>query len=747
MSSISLVIRICLGLGAWAVAGPLWAVVDTTEPPASVQPQQAPTSADPAPRIIRGNDRIIGAPKVQPTPDGAANAFRFEDAPVLDVAHIILRQVLNVDYIVHPPVVGSVTMSTRGAVPADQALALLETALQANGLVLARDARGVFHVGRPESLKGVVAVPRVPTAAAALAPGHGVVVVPLQYVGAAEMAAILRPVLPADALNRIDNVRNLLVLTGSRPQVEGWLELVNVFDVDLLKGMSVALFPLKHATAKEVDAALRLLNPVSAALPTPGATPSRPASAAAASAAAAAASASATASSPLSDAFPLHGAIRVLPIERLNSVLVVTPRAHYLDEAKRWIEKLDQPGMGSAEPQLFVYPVQNGSARHLAEVLSGIFGGSTTAGSTGAGSGVAPGLMPVTGTTGGATGGISLGGARTGAATSAAGSFANNNTRTSVISATLGQNGPRVVADEANNALLIYSTGLEFKKIEATLARLDVPPTQVMIEASIIEVTLNDELRYGLQWTFNDSARNGLSGTGVISSAAGGALGGALAGFSYTLTNPLGQVRAVLNALATKSLVNIISNPSLMVLDNHVAQITVGNQQPVRSSQTITDGGNVTSSIQYKDTGVMLSVQPSVNAGDMVTLNIAQAVTDVGEVDEATGQRAFLQRQINSKVAVRSGEAIVLGGLIRDNSTNGKAGLPGLQDIPVLGKIFGSNNSSSNRTELLVVLTPRVVRTQVDARAVSDELRDRMKRLPLPEASTPWPGQPTERLP
>ena len=241
---------------------------------------------------------------------------------------------------------------------------------------------------------------------------------------------------------------------------------------------------------------------------------------------------------------------------------------------------------------------------------------------------------------------------------------------------------------------------------------------------------------------FSDKARGsaGLTGTGLLSSVAnvvgGIALGGtpALGGFSYTLRNSLGDVRAVLNALADKSLVKVISSPSLMVLDNHTASIAVGNQQPVRVGETVTTGGNITTNIQYKDTGVSLSVTPSVNAGNMVTMLLNQAVTDVGQVDQATGQRAFLQRQFSSKVAVRSGETLVLGGLIRDNTTTGKTGLPLLQDIPIFGSLFGTNSKNTNRTELLVVITPRVVRSEQDVRQVSQDLKDRMKTLypPLP---------------
>jgi general secretion pathway protein D len=673
-------------------------------------PQEPASLTDGKPHIMRGTDLMINPPKGGGVVVGSANAFRFEDAPLVDVVHVILRDILKVDYLIHSPLTGNVTLATRANVTADQAVYLLESALQANGIVMARDARGVYHVGKPEALTGIVAAPRL-AAGGTLAPGSGMVIVPLQYIGAAEMATILRPLMPPNGVVRVDTVRNLLILAGSRTQAEGWLDIVNTFDVDLLKGMSVGVFPLKFATIAEVDAALRMVSStgVSRSVTTPGSTAAgQPPPGAAPGAAAP------------TELSLMFGAIRVMPIERINSLLVVTPKASYLEQARLWIERLDRPGINASELQLNIYPVKNGSAKHLAEVMSGIFGDGKVGASRPAAPGVAPGLTPASATTSmfqGSSG--TLGGA------SALGSPSASAGRVSAASTTT--QGARIIADELNNAVVVYSLPGEYTKIEASLKRLDLPPTQVLIEASIIEVTLSDDLRYGLQWYFTDQARHGLSGKGVFSSLPGGVLGQALAGFSYTLTNSLGQVRAVLNALADKSLVKVISSPSLMVLDNHTAGISVGNQQPIQSGTTLTTGGNVTTSIQYKDTGVNLQVTPSVSAENIVTMDINQAVTDVGQIDAATGQRSFLQRQIISKVAVRSGETLVLGGLIRDNDTTDKQGLPGLVNIPVVGALFGTHTGSYQRTELLVVITPRVVRSDIDAREVGAELRERMK--------------------
>lgn len=699
------------------------------------------------PRILRGNDRVIAAPKNTLRVDGPPISFNFEEAPIAEVVRTILGDVIKADYVLHPPLNGTVTLSTKVPVAPDQAVFLLESALQANGLALLRDARGSYHVGRPDALKSIGSAVRQAGSGTTLPPGYGAIVVPLQYIGANEMAAILRPLMPADSMLRVDSVRNLLVLAGTRNQAEGWLDLVATFDVDLLKGMSVGVFPLKYATIKEVESALRL---VSGGAGASGA--STPAGNTAVTAQSASAGGAQGGLAGIGDSNPLFGALRIMPIERINSVLVVTPRAAYLEEARRWIERLDQPSDNGADAQLFVYQVKNVNARHLTSVLSGIFGDGKQQTNNVSGSGVAPGLSTSTGNAFGQQGGgANLFGGNSGSLTggfgSRTGGFSQNTTGTNMLGGRTGQGtggatataptaatlgSIRVMADELNNAVLVWSTRAEYAKIEATLKRLDLPLTQVLIEASIVEVTLSDDLQYGLQWEFSDNRANtGYTGVGRLSNTnttTPGSLVQPSSGFSYTLRNPAGNVRAVLSALSAKTSVKVLASPSLMVLDNHTASIAVGDQTPVQAGTT-SNLGVVTSNIQYKDTGINLIVTPSVNSGNIVTMQVEQSVTDVGGEDEITKQRAFLQRQLSSKLAVRSGESIVMGGLIQERGATSKSGVPLLHTLPVIGNLFGTTANEGKRTELIVVITPRVVRSDIDIKEVSEDLRDRMKGL------------------
>jgi general secretion pathway protein D len=707
--------------------------------PAVAQTQHAPQpppppAAESSVRIFKGSGEVIAPPAQRPSraPASKEVSFKFEQAPVREVVHAVIGELLGYTYVLHQPIAGTVTVSTAAPMAADQALSVLESVLQANGLLMAQDSAGVFHVGPPDALRGVVPAPKR-IEQAPLPPGFGTVIVPLKYIGASEMAEILRPIARPEALLRVDVLRNLLILAGSRNQIDGWLEIVRTFDVDLLKGMSVGVFPLQYTSVRDVDSALRSM-----------ASPDAGAAAPAAPAATGAAGATAPAAVAALPRHPLLGALRVIPVDRLNSLIVISPRAAYLDEVKEWIQRLDRPSGAGTEPRLFVYQVQNGSASHLASVLSALFGGGS--GLPGAAdSGVAPGLRSATGATARPSAGAAaalpqvgtsaLGGGTTGTRTGTAaglgaGTLPQAGARAGggagLASVALGA-GIRIVGDDLNNAVLVYAPPAEFRRIEDALKRLDAPATQVLVEATIIEVSLRDEMQYGLQWYFTDSNRAGLNGVGQLNTNNLGGIRPVQPGFSYSLIDSIGQIRVVLNMLADRSLIRVISSPSLMVIDNHTASIMVGDQQPIRSSETVTEGGNVTTSIEYKDTGVMLTVTPSVNSGEMVAMTINQSVVDVGSIDIATGQRAFLQRQIGSRVAVRSGEALVLGGLIRDNASKGSTGIPLLSNIPVVGALFGTQTQDSSRTELLVVITPRVVRTPHDARAVGAEMRDRMR--------------------
>lgn len=620
--------------------------------------------------LYLGTDKGVQLPTARPPIrlDGDAVMLNFEQAPLNEVIHTILGDTLGLDYVIENQVPGEITLRTRSPIPRAQLLPILESLLRNNNVLMIRGPNDRFFISGSANIRSTV-----PSFESSPAEGYSNVIVPLQYISATEMAEILKPVARDDTFVRIDQSRNLLILAGTQIQLEGWLDIVSTFDVDQLAGMSVGIFPLQNATVEEVVEELGHIM-----------------------------------SGPGGEGLPGIGAmVNIMPIDRLNSLMVVSPRAHYIEAIRGWVEELDTIDQAGAEPTLQVYPVRNGNAGQLAGLLSTIYGGSAKGGSTK--QGVAPGMAQAQSGSGMSADMPSRGGKSAGTG----GTF------------DLGDD-VRVVADEYNNSLLVYATPYEYQKIERILTKLDVVATQVLIEASIVEVTLRDDLEYGLEWAFDNNLGGGDTGSGLLN------LGGNLqpqAGFSYTITNSAGAVKAVLNTLAEKSLINVISTPSVLVLDNHTAAIHVGDQQPIQSQSTVTNGGNVQNSITYKDTGVKLQVTPSVNDGGLVTLDIDQSVTDVGPVDAATRQRSFLERNVSSRVAIRSGDSVVLGGLIRDNETEGKSGVPLLMDIPVVGALFSTTTQASTRTELLIFITPRVMEGDEDLRDLNREMRSRMRGL------------------
>ena len=726
-------------------------VAPSPAPAASAPKEQAQKNASSSTKLYPGNDQFFKrdkAPAIDPVlAKGDKVALNFENVTVSNLATALLGDLLKLNYTIDAGGETVVSLHTRQPLLRSQVLDVLDAVLLPHDLAIVRDNAGVYHVTKRTVTVG--ARPVVGASKFKDLSGAGTVIVPLNHIAAAEMAKILAPIAPREAIVYVDSLRNLLVLQGSKAQLGGWLEMVEAFDVDFLSGMSLGVFVLENANVNVVrDALQAMLGSDKSSDPySGGAGAASPAGAAPNASGGAAGGASATGSggsaSTAQMATPLGGLIRVFPVERLNALVVVTPRSHLLPQVETWIRRLDRP-TDTLEASLFVYPVQNGSALQLAEMLNGLFGGQS--GQAGSG-GVAAGSAPTQFSRG--TGSSGLGSAGSTGSSSSLSSGSSLGTGSSPLNSALGAGGNRtssnntsltstsqlsgnvrVVADEKRNALLIRAPRMEYRRIEQALRELDKAPMQVLIEASIVEVSLTGNLEYGVEWFLQNGLSRDRQGGALLDFGSSG-IGPKVPGFSYTISKA-NVVRAALNAVATKNQVRLLSSPSLLVLNNHTANIQVGQQQPILSSTSAATGSTfISQSITYKDTGVLLTVTPSVNAGGLISMDISQQVTDVGEEDSVTRQRSFQTRQIQTRVAVRSGESIVLGGLIRENDTNNRTGLPGLADVPVLGALFSNTSNQRNRTELLVLMTPRALEDDDQLRSASAEMRERMRSLSL----------------
>lgn len=605
---------------------------------------------------------------------GSGVALNFERASIREVVGVVLGDILKQTYIVEPGVEGEVTINSSKPIPRESLIPTLESLLQTQGAVLYQDETGGYRVAARSNLKGRGFMP---STSGKIKPGYNIQVVPLRYIPVAEMQKILEPLASPDAFVRVDTNRNLLVLAGTSSELSNLMATIRTFDVDVLQGMSVGLYKIKNVEAQIVAKNLDALFGESGNS-------------------------------------PMAGMVKIMPIEHMNSIMIISASPEYLKEMKSWVDRFDQAGPVAGQ-QLYVYKVQNGNAEHLAEMLSQIFSGkgSSRKNKGTLPSSLAPGLEPATvgngdtATAGGGKPKTMLGGG--------GGSDGVTIDPDAEV---------KIVADKTNNSLMILSSDAMYKQIQEALKRIDIMPMQVQVEATIMEVTLNESMEHGLQWYFrkNGNTFGGL-GLGSLGSSAPG-------GFSFSVSGGANGLEGVLSALARESDVKVISSPSVLVLDNQTAEIRVGDQQPIyASASSNADGEVLTQSVQYKDTGVSLTVTPHVNSNGLVKMDVNQDITDVGDEDTVTGNRSFLQRKIKSSIAVQSGETIVLGGLIRENKSQSDAGVPGLKDLPVIGRAFKNYSRSGKRTELLVLITPTAIKDQTGLVKTGQEMRDRMKRL------------------
>ena len=664
---------------------------------------------------IRGAEDFLGEPPPQRprqpiwVEDGEEGVLlKFEDTDLLAVTRTILGDILEKDYLIDSPISGTVSLSTERRMKREALLPLLEKLLVANGGALL-EQDGLYRVSGSERAARDAA--RAPITQIPGESGYRTMVVPLRQVAVEEMQRLLQPFLPPNSLLQIDPKRNLLILAGNPAQLEALLDTIRLFDVSWLKGMSMGLVRLQY-----VDPQV-LLADLERALEGSG------------------------------GRF-LNGLARIAPIKRLNALLIVTSKPALIDEFNTWIRRLDVTGR-QTEPRLFVYQVQNSKASDLAALLGEIL--RRDPGLTPPPPTLAPGLNPVRIESPLAEN------PQEGAGPPPPGAIPPTPPATPGEGVTLpiGRNEIRILADEVHNSLLILATPRDYRIVESALTRLDTMPLQVLIEARILEVSLDDELRYGVEWFFKNSV-GGKTGQGLLDLNNAGAdigqIGGttpalgdlrlATPGFSYALLRSAADVRVLFKALASESRINMLASPSLMVLDNQTANINIGNRIPVPSRQsvsTVSGSSPLVNEINYQDTGVILNVTPRINANGLVTMKVTQEVsnavsTRVANIDAPTIQ----QRKIESVVAVYSGQTVVLGGLIQEARRENYSGIPWLMDIPLLGNLFRSSGYETDRSELIILITPRAVSNQQEALQITEEFRSRLREFQL-DTQNPLP--------
>jgi general secretion pathway protein D len=522
-----------------------------------------------------------------------------------------------------------------------------------------------------------------------------------------------------------DPARNALLVSGGPTARDGLIGLIQAFDVDVLAGQSYALLPVGNGDAKDFASALQ-------------------------------------------DAFrgqsggALAGLVRVIPLSRINAVLIVSSQQHYIDEARRVYALIDRVRRQTLR-SWHVYYLQNSHSEDVAYVLQQAFtpgevtaqptanvrpqtgqpatgaSGNTIgngAGGLGSGSAGALGRSNLSGgISGSGSGGLQQGGAAS-AQPAAQPPAAGANPLLGGLSTggtDQGTDTLRVLPDDQNNAVLVYGTDREQGTMEAMLRKIDILPLQVRIDAVIAEVTLNDALQYGTQFFFKSGGINGILNTATQTpvNASASALNLNFPGF-FLGGSGAGGAPFAIQALQQVTTVHVLSSPELLVLDNQPARLQVGSVVPYlsqTSQSTITSNAPVVSSINYQQTGVIMEVTPRVNSGGLVTLDVMQDVSSVETgviTTPGVNSPTFDERNVTSRVVVQDGQTIGLAGLITDTASVGNGGIPWLKDVPLLGLLAGNQNNSRKRTELLILITPHVIHDQRDARTLTEDLREHM---------------------
>jgi general secretion pathway protein D len=689
----------------------------------------------------------------RPLPVASGNGYdlNFESAPVATVAKVVLGDIMQTGYTIDPRVQGTVSLVSVRPVPKSDIIFVLENALRISGVVLLRDTSGY----RLTPLGDAVGAGHVDSAGN-IEPGYGVSVVPLQYVSAQTLLKLMDSFATKPGVVRADVTRNLLLIQGTGPERRTAVETATSFDVDWMRGQSIGIFPVANSGPEPIIAELEKIvdsgeNGLNANL------------------------------------------VKVQPVARLNAIMVVTKKPALLRTVENWIKRLDRSD--TTRTSVHVYKVKYGDAKQIARVLTDMFGGGSSnslldspdnqiAPGSGTSTSGTSSFGNNTSSSSGASGsnsstqpgagfsnrlGTAFGGPQSGA--NAAGNLGQLDKGNGA-----GQGGGqpllqnvRITPDLVNNSLLIYADQGNYKVIESALRQVDQPQLQVAIDATIAEVDLTDELQFGVQ-TYLTSHALGLrpdqgsilnstatasptaaaaaaastastttTGTVAATSAAAGTavnsfISQAFPGFNF-LVGQQAQPAMILSALHNVTGVKVLSNPSLVVVNNQVATLQVGNQVPVSTGSAsvlnaaTASSNTIVNTVDYRNTGIILRVSPRVSANGDVRLEIEQEISNVVPSTNASTSLTptISERKVKSSISIANGQTVLLAGLIQDQKNENKSGIPLLDELQGIGNAFATQDNTKTRTELIIFIRPQIIRDAVDAHKVAEELRSKLR--------------------
>ncbi len=600
-------------------------------------------------------------------------SFDFDEAELASVIRV-MADFLEINYIIDPGVGGKVTIHTAGQLNAADVFPVFYQTLEVNGLTAIKEG----NVYRITTLKDASRQPLTTRLAGdrkKIPPEERIVlqIIPLKYISAEEVTKVITPFISADGTIISEGNSNALLVVDKGINILKILKLVAAFDVSVFERTNYRFYTLENANAEDVSKTLGEILPQSSGG---------------------------------------NGQVRFIPIKWLNAVLIVSSSDDVFDRADSLIDQLDVPGEGS-QPQIYVYSVKNGMASDLGDTLRAIFGATGQNIQADQRENVAtnPFARDV------ANSKKETGEAEPNTATV---STARPAATPSDPSATL-RGDIRITDDQIRNALIIEALPGDYKVVERLLERLDILPRQVLIDVTIAEVSLGEGTELGIEWTFK---KDDWSEEGSLSALIGGT------GLQYVL-GLSEKWQAALHALADDSKLNIISTPSVLASDNKQAKIDVTTEVPIPSTSYtyVNEGDNLLeTSVEYRDTGVILEVTPHINEYGLVTMDISQEVSNVGALVKVAGEDyySFDRKKILTSLTVKHNQSIVIGGLISNERKNASSGVPWLTKVPLIRWFTGTEKNEASRSELIVMITPHVITSLEDVDTISREFANKI---------------------
>ena len=670
------------------------------------------SDVEPEPQRERDPDMRTASLQQAAFVKGDGVEMNFDGADVQTVAKALLGDILQLNFVVDPRVQGNVTLASSGPIPRKDVLPAFESVLRMSNAA-------IVHSG---NLVKIVPIPEAGAAGAislgAGEPGFGVSLVPLHYTSASTVAKTAESFLSRPGAIRVVPSRNLLLVQGTTAERQAALDVVATFDVEWLKNQSVGVYPLKSTSPETMIGELERIFETG-------------------------------------DGGLGQGVVRFQPVSRMNAVMVVTKNPKLLSQTTQWIGRLDRSD--TTGTTLRTFRLKNGNSTQVAKILNDIFVGKSGAGADTATRQIAPGVESTQSrldsldrgssssgtTTASASGGSDNRGSNPVAAAFESFSDRKNGDADATggspgTSGTAGGNVPRgtfqnlrITADAANNSIVVYSNQEDYRVVERALRDIDRPQLQVSIDATVAEVTLTDELQFGVQaFLSNNKGSIGLFGASQVA-AQSVALQNVAPGLNLLLGSQ-SQPRVILNALSNITDVKVLSSPSIVALDNQPALLQVGDEIPITtSSATVLSNAAtpIVNTIQMRNTGVILKVLPHVHSNGSVQLEVDQEISNVVNADQPTLTPTIAQRRVHSTVSVISGQTVLLAGLISERDQKSQAGIPGLREIKFIGDLLGNTSHTKTRSEIIIFIKTRLIRNSVDAGAVTEEFRERLQSM------------------